>query len=93
MISAYAVIDGKRHHFGTEPVLSRWHVAGCANCQTNLEAKAFIGLSRLPEEAIRAAHIEVEVHTRDGLLGEHRVLAAALPRSVVARKPFHFEVR
>src|SRR5262249_10563444 len=42
LISVFANIDGKRQHVGTEAVLSRWHVQGCANCQTHLEAQAFI---------------------------------------------------
>ena len=87
MVSAYATIEGKRYHLGTEAVLSRWHVAGCANCQTHVEAKAFIALHGLREETIGDAHYEVEVRTRDGLLGQPRALAAA------PRKAFHFEVR
>lgn len=89
MISAYATIDGKRHHLGTEAVLSRWHVEGCANCQTHLEARAFIGLHGLREQEVQEGHIDVEVRTRDGLLNQPRaMLAAATPR-----KPFRFEVR
>ncbi len=89
MISAYAVIDGKKQHLGTEAVLSRWHVAGCANCQTHLEAKAFIGLHGLPRSVADSAEYQVEVRTRDGLLTQPRALMAALP----PRRPFHFEVR
>jgi hypothetical protein len=48
LISAFALIDGKRQHLGTEAVLSRWHVEGCANCQTHLEARADIGVRGLP---------------------------------------------
>jgi tyrosinase len=87
MISAFAQIAGKREHLGTEAVLSRWHVEGCANCQTHLEAKAFIGLHGLREEVVHSTQIEVEVRTRDGLLDHPRALAA------VARAPFRFEVR
>jgi tyrosinase len=87
MISAFANISGKREHLGTEAVLSRWHVEGCANCQTHLEARAFIGLHGLQEEVVHSTQIEVEVRTRDGLLDHPRALAA------VARAPFRFEVR
>ena len=65
------------------------HVAGCANCQTHLEAKAFIGLHGLPKNVADAAHYEVEVRTRDGLLNQPRAMAAHL----TPRKPFQFEVR
>jgi tyrosinase len=93
MISAYAIIGAKRFHLGTEAVLSRWHVSGCANCQTHLEAKAFIGVRGLPEESVRSAHFEVEVRTRDGLLGQSHALAMAGATSAVAKKLFRFEVR
>jgi len=87
MISAFANIEGRRQHLGTEAVLSRWHVEGCANCQTHLEASAFIPLHGLRDEAVHSNSIEVEVRTRDGLLNHARALAA------VARAPFRFEVR
>lgn len=87
LISAYANFDGKKSHLGTEAVLSRWNVQGCANCQTHLEAKAFIGLHGFQEESIVKSEIEVEVRTRDGLLDKPRPLAT------FATKPFRFEVR
>jgi tyrosinase len=93
MISAYAVIDGKRQHLGTEAVLSRWHVAGCANCQTHLEARAFIGVPQMRAEAAQDAHVEVEVRTRDGLLGQPQAMAMSGTPSTAARRPFRFEVR
>jgi tyrosinase len=88
-VSAYAVIDGKRLHLGTEAVLSRWHVSGCANCQTHLETKAFIGMPGVEDKTVEEAHIEVEVRTHDGLLGQQHMLAAG----AATRKPFRFEVR
>jgi tyrosinase len=87
LISAYATVGGEKLHLGTEAVLSRWHVAGCANCQTHLEAKAFFGLHGLREETVQNAHFDVEIHTRDGLLNQPRALAA------MPSKPFRFEVR
>jgi tyrosinase len=87
LISAFANIGGERSHLGTEAVLSRWHVAGCANCQTHLEAKAFIGMREFREETDQNVQYEVEVRTRDGLLDQPRVL------DHIGRKPFHFEVR
>jgi tyrosinase len=93
MITAYTTIGKKKYHLGTEAVLSRWHVAGCANCQTHLEAKAFIPIHGLPETTlknIKTSDINVEVHTRDGLLRQPRTMA---PLAVTGRKPFHFDVR
>jgi len=89
LISAFATVDGKKQHLGTEAVLSRWHVAGCANCQAHLEAKAVIGLQSLPLGVADKAEYHVEVRTRDGLLTEPRTLMAG----ATARKPFRFEVQ
>ncbi|TFA99613.1 Tyrosinase [Trichoderma ghanense] len=36
--------------FGVEPVFSRWHVSGCANCQNSLCVKAHFPVSSLPVE-------------------------------------------
>ncbi len=92
-ISAYATIEGERYHLGTEAILSRWNVQGCANCQTHLETEAFFGLQRfsnaLVEDAIKANAIDIEVRTRDGLL--KAVEPGAL--GIFASKPFRFEVR
>jgi tyrosinase len=80
LISAFATVDGKREHIGTEPVLSRWHVAGCMNCQNHLEATASF---RLPPGArAEDTKVEVEVRTHQGLFvarprGPHSVEALA----------------
>ena len=87
MISAFATIDGKKQHLGTEAILSRWHVEGCANCQTHLQTKASISLHGLSKDKAPDSEIEVQVRTRDGLLTQPRALAA------VARAPVRFEVR
>jgi tyrosinase len=55
MVSVYATIDGERVRLGTEAVLSRWSVEGCANCQTHLETKAFFSLQGLRAEAAPSA--------------------------------------
>jgi tyrosinase len=68
LVSAFATIDGKRHLVGTEAILSRWNVAGCANCQTHIEAKAFLGLHPFKAKAVDSAVFEIEVRTRDGIL-------------------------
>jgi tyrosinase len=70
MISVFAHIDGKKRHVGTEGVLSRWHVEGCANCQTHLEARASIGLHGALASLADSTTFEVEVRTRDGRPGQ-----------------------
>jgi tyrosinase len=93
MISAYATIEGERDNLGTEAVLSRWNVQGCANCQTHLETKAFIGLHRFPaaliEGLIKDDALDVEARTRNGLLKAAHPLALA----TFVNKPSRFEVR
>jgi tyrosinase len=44
LISAFAEVRGERHLIGTEAVLSRWQVEGCANCQTHLRSSAVFPL-------------------------------------------------
>ncbi|SEU29518.1 tyrosinase family protein [Stigmatella erecta] len=84
LISAFAVIDGKRQHLGTEAVLSRWNVQGCANCQTHLETSATFPLPADLAAALTPAaagthaltavtpagniQFGVVVHGRDGVL-------------------------
>ncbi len=96
LISAFANINGKQQHLGTEAILSRWHVEGCANCQTHLEATAAFGTHALgaAAAAIKSNQITVEVRTRDGLLSEQPQPLAATARSAMAgKKPYRVEVR
>ena len=44
------------------PVLSRWHVAGCANCSTHLNVTAVASVGMSSQEA-RRQNFEVLVHT------------------------------
>lgn len=44
LIEVTREIDGKDVLLGAESVLSRWHTAGCANCQTHLAVTATIPL-------------------------------------------------
>lgn len=69
LISAFATIDGARQHIGTEAVLSRWHVEGCMNCQTHLEARAHFALSATAQ-ATKPEEVEIELYTRDGVITE-----------------------
>jgi tyrosinase len=95
LISAFANVGGTRQHLGTEAVLSRWHVEGCANCQVHLEARAAFSAPVAGAAAaapLTAGEIEVEVRTRHGLLGDP-ALAAAAPAAAPRRKPFRVELR
>lgn len=69
VVAAFVEAEGERKLLGTEAVLSRWHVAGCANCQTHLLASATFPLHGLDLAELGEDAVEVEVHTRDGLLG------------------------
>ncbi|MEH2022955.1 tyrosinase family protein [Nostoc sp.] len=91
LVSAYVNIGGKKYHVGTEAVLSRWSVQYCANCQTHLEVKAFIGLHGFREESLDNAKYEIEIRTRDGLLNQHQPQPQAF--STIEKKLFHLEVR
>jgi len=91
VISAFGAIDGEVRNLGSEGVLSRWHVEGCANCQTHLQARAAIPIRGLSDADIQAANISVEVMTRDGPLTARQPMALAA--SIKARAPFRFEIR
>jgi tyrosinase len=93
MVTAFAVIDGKKRHLGTEAVLSRWHVEGCANCQTHLEVRAAIPIPGMDTAAIKSAHVGVEVQTHDGLLLDHLKTFAAAAGAPAPRKQFRWEIR
>lgn len=97
IISAFASVDGKLQHIGTESVLSRWHVEGCANCQTHLKASAAIPIQGALTAPGGAPEIHVEVRTRDGLLPTHGAppgaSAVALTPAAAARPRFRVQVR
>jgi tyrosinase len=93
VIAAHAEIDGKKQLIGHEAVLSRWHVAGCANCQLHLESKpAFPVPPHLHELAgSRPEAITVSVNTRRGLYGGAPIPAGA--HVLGANTPFKVELR
>jgi tyrosinase len=88
LVSAFVTIDGQRHHLGTEAVLSRWSVQGCANCQTHLEVKAFFALHGLNDATASSAAFDVEIRTRDGVLEQ-----PSLEGGKGAQRRFRLEVR
>ncbi|KAI6773062.1 hypothetical protein HG530_004020 [Fusarium avenaceum] len=56
---------------GTEAVLSRWHVAGCANCQNHLEVRTHIPLHGWSKEKAENAEFEVKLQTRNPKVANH----------------------
>ena len=90
LITAIADVEGEEQVIGTEAVLSRWHVEGCANCQTHLQAGATFPLHGLGKEIDESA-LHVEVRTRDGLLGGRTHALAATAQD--EPRPFHVELR
>jgi tyrosinase len=42
LISAFGNANGRSVHLGTQGIFNRWDVSDCANCQTRLEAQAFL---------------------------------------------------
>lgn len=95
LISAFANVDDKRQYVGTEAVLSRWHVEGCMNCMNHLEATATFRLPLGEDQAAFAPEaVEVEIKTRDGLLGG-RPHAPRSPTAFAAEAvelPFRIEI-
>jgi tyrosinase len=88
LITAFAEVEGERKLIGSEAVLSRWHVEGCANCQTHIKAGGSFPLHGLDPDRLADDAIQVEVRTRDGLLGGRPRGLRAL---VSGEKP-HFRV-
>jgi tyrosinase len=91
VIAAYAEVDGERKLIGVKSVLSRWHVEGCANCQTHLRAHAAFSLHGLDPDELGEDAIQVEVRTHDGLLGGGP--QALRPLDGDARPRFRVELR
>jgi tyrosinase len=93
LICVYAKIEGVRQLVGMEPVFSRWHVQGCANCQTHLEAKAYVGMQGFREESLKSLKDEdydVEIHTRrEGVIKA----SPPSPLATFTKRPFLFSVR
>jgi len=59
--------DGSRALLGTEAVLSRRHITGCANCQNHLEVSTHLALHGLEKDQAKRENIEVKVYSRSSL--------------------------
>ena len=68
VISAYAEVDGELQPLGHEAVLSRWHVEGCLNCQSHLEARSSFYLPAAAAAEGEAPPVHIEVRTRERIL-------------------------
>jgi tyrosinase len=91
VIAAYAEIEGVKRLVDVDPVLSRWSVKDCANCQNHLEATADFAVP----EAL-AEGVEVQVHTRAGTIGRADAgPSAGVVRGLAATAdlPFTLEIR
>jgi tyrosinase len=65
VISAWAYLENKEKFLvGAEAILSRWHVAGCQNCQSHLEVRAHIPMEGWTKEETERMRFEVVLHTR-----------------------------
>lgn len=64
VLSIYATLEGQTRLVGVESVLSRWHISGCANCQTHLNVKTFVPLHGLTPEEAEKANFDVGRLTR-----------------------------
>lgn len=93
LIAAYADVDGERRLVGVEPVLSRWHVDGCANCQNHLKASADFPIS---SDAAEGGGVDVEIHTRTGVIGQPAAHSTGLLAGLAEAAPdipFTVEIR
>jgi len=61
--------DGLRRLVGIEPVLSRWHVAGCSNCSTHLSVTTVIPMREISMTDAADTQFEVLIHTRERRFG------------------------
>lgn len=67
VLSAWAVdAKGNEQLVGAEPVLSRWHVSGCSNCQNHLQARAHFSLTGWSKRDAEKTKFVARLHTRAG---------------------------
>lgn len=73
VVRYYAKIGEKEYEIGRDPILSRWNVGACANCQGNLEVESLVPIHEsLAETLSTTANGEkveyiVKVDTRPGV--------------------------
>jgi tyrosinase len=92
LISAFMDGDEGPVLLGTEAVLSRWNVQGCANCQTHLEARATFDLPATDGNAPSLDKIRIAIGTREKPVMQAAAFATAAHALVETSKQPFFEV-
>ncbi|KAI8635668.1 tyrosinase [Xylariaceae sp. FL1651] len=85
-----AVVNGRDSIVGTESVLSRWKVSGCANCQQHLGVKAYVPLVGLDSDALSTVRVGLhargktvdDINTDRGIGGGWRIGNMELPHGM-----------
>lgn len=90
LISLFAKVDGEYQLIDSEAILSRWHVEGCANCQTHLRASAFFKLDKQVFTTLQAEDLAVRIVTR---AEQERPYDAALLNGQRPQPTFRLELR
>jgi tyrosinase len=94
LVAAYAEQNGEHRLIGVDPILSRWDVGGCSNCQARLKATADF---RVTTEAVEKAGVKVLLHTRRGVIGDAPPSLESAGLVLSAREkidvPFTVEIR
>jgi tyrosinase len=67
LVAAYVEKNGEHQLIGVDPILSRWNVGGCSNCQTQLKATSDF---RIAATTLEKADVKVLLHTRHGVIGD-----------------------
>ncbi|KXX74208.1 Tyrosinase [Madurella mycetomatis] len=60
---------GQSKFAGAMPVLSRWHTAGCANCQKHLDVRGHFPLLDLMQDEAERTTFEIRVYMGDNPFG------------------------
>lgn len=90
LISLFALIDGEYKLIDSEAVLSRWHVEGCANCQTHLRAAAFFALDKRLFADLQQEDLAARIVTH---ADRERPFEASLVNGERPRPTFRLELR
>jgi len=101
LITVHANINGKKELIDVEPVLSRWNVQGCANCQSHLKAEAYFSIPTRKHLALSKItsiihptdiQIEVNVITHLAAISLHHPLPGPFAR-LIKGQPFKVDIK
>jgi tyrosinase len=105
VVAVYGVTENGRVLLDVEAVLSRWHVEGCANCRTHLEAATHFTVPAKGRGSTTLTatdtsdfdNYDVQVQTRSGPLADGRFIGpggmSAVGGTHATNPPFRVEVR